>query len=58
MLPPMRDAVIMVLSSLSRSELLTEEGKLHAKKKLVEEINKELGKEVAEKVYFTYFAVQ
>lgn len=60
---PMRDVIIMTLSSKSRQELSSLEGKERAKKVIREKINRILESETHEKesvleIYFTSFAMQ
>ena len=55
---PVRDAIISVVTTKTRAELASDEGKEALKKELIKKINADLGTEKVKKVYFTYFATQ
>lgn len=57
-LAPIKDAVISVLSSTTRDNVITEAGKEKLKNEIKERVNKRLGDAKVVEVYFTAFATQ
>ncbi len=55
---PIRDAMISLMSSKKRSDLLNREGKEDLKAEIIGVINESLGKPEIKNVYFTNFVVQ
>ena len=56
--PQLRDAFLLVLSSLSFEEVNTVEGKLEIKQLLLSRVNQILGQGIVKDIYFTEFVVQ
>ena len=57
-LSQLRDTIIMILSSMSFSDINTMEGKLELKKMLMMKINQVMGENIVTNIYFTEFVVQ
>ena len=57
-IPPLRDTILLLLSSRSLKEIGTMEGKLELKQALLMRINRILGDGTVHRVYFTEFVVQ
>lgn len=56
--PQLRDAVLLMLSSRTIAEITTLEAKLELKQLLLARMNRAVGKNVIQRVYFTEFVVQ
>jgi flagellar protein FliL len=56
--PLLNDAVLMLLSSKTYSELATVEGKIVLKQELISRMNQILGRQVVKTIYFSEFVVQ
>ena len=54
----MRDAILMLLSSITYEDINTLEGKLELKQALIQRLNQILGNRVINQLYFTEFVVQ
>jgi flagellar FliL protein len=56
--PKMRDAVIMMLTSLSFEEVMSPEGKIRIRDELLDRFNQVMKPERVQQLYFTDFVVQ
>ena len=56
--PQLRDTVLLMLSSRTIAEITTLEAKLELKQLLLARMNRAVGKNVIQRVYFTEFVVQ
>ncbi|MBC8432050.1 MAG: flagellar basal body-associated FliL family protein [Desulfobacterales bacterium] len=56
--PQLRDTVLLMLSSRTIAEITTLESKLELKQILLARMNRAIGKNVIQRVYFTEFVVQ
>ena len=56
--PQLRDTVLLMLSSRTIAEITTLESKLELKQVLLARMNRAVGKNVIQRVYFTEFVVQ
>ena len=56
--PQLRDTILLLLSSRNISEITTMEAKLELKQLLLARMNRAIGKNVIQRVYFTEFVVQ
>lgn len=54
----MRDAILMLLSSITFEDINTLDGKLELKQALIQRLNQILGEPVIRQLYFTEFVVQ
>lgn len=54
----MRDAILMLLSSITFEDINTLEGKLELKQALIQRLNQILGERAIDQLYFTEFVVQ
>ena len=57
-IPPMRDAILSILSSKTLSDLDKTKGREHIKSEIKEKVNDAVENEPVVKVYFTTFATQ
>ena len=57
-IPQLRDAILLLLSSMSFKEINTIDGKLVLKQALLANINQVLGSKMVQNVYFSDFVVQ
>lgn len=56
--PPIRDAVLELLTAKTYEELLTTEGKAKLKKQILKRVQEIMGEEKVGEIYFTNFAMQ
>jgi flagellar FliL protein len=56
--PQLRDTILLMLSSRTIAEINTMEAKLELKQALLARMNRAIGKNVIQRVYFTEFVVQ
>ncbi|MBU0988222.1 MAG: flagellar basal body-associated FliL family protein [Proteobacteria bacterium] len=57
-LPQLRDTILLLLSSQTLKEVNSLEGKLELKQELLLSVNRVLGREIIQRIYFAEFVVQ